>query len=131
VRNGDRNFVEVSYMFCVVKEFTFDAAHNLVEYHGKCEKLHGHTYKLQIMVCGERDKEGMVIDFIDLKKIVQEEVLSYLDHAYINEIIPQPSAENIAEWIWNKLEEKLSSERYKLSEVRLWETPTSFVIYRK
>lgn len=118
-------------MFCVVKEFTFDAAHNLVEYHGKCEKLHGHTYKLQIMVCGERDKEGMVIDFIYLKKIVQEEVLSYLDHAYINEIIAQPSAENIAEWIWNKLEEKLSSERYKLSEVRLWETPTSFVIYRK
>jgi len=86
-------------MLCVVKEFTFDAAHNLVQYHGKCEKLHGHTYKLQIVVCGEKDEEGMVIDFIELKEIVKREVLNYLDHAYINEIIPQPSAENIAEWI--------------------------------
>jgi 6-pyruvoyltetrahydropterin/6-carboxytetrahydropterin synthase len=115
----------------VVKEFTFDAAHNLVQYHGKCEKLHGHTYKLQIVVCGEKDEEGMVIDFVELKEIVKREVLSYLDHAYINEIIPQPSAENIAEWIWERLEKYLTTKRYKLTEVRLWETPTSWVIYRK
>ncbi|AFG36100.1 6-carboxytetrahydropterin synthase QueD [Fervidobacterium pennivorans subsp. shakshaketiis] len=118
-------------MLCVVKEFTFDAAHNLVQYHGKCEKLHGHTYKLQIVVCGEKDEEGMVIDFIELKEIVKREVLNYLDHAYINEIIPQPSAENIAEWIWERLEKYLTTERYKLTEVRLWETPTSWVVYRK
>ncbi|MGC8819740.1 MAG: 6-carboxytetrahydropterin synthase QueD [Fervidobacterium sp.] len=118
-------------MLCVVKEFTFDAAHNLVKYHGKCEKLHGHTYKLQVVVCGEKDEEGMVIDFIEMKRIVQEEVLSFLDHSYINDIISQPSAENIAEWIWSRLEEKLTTGRYKLSEIRLWETPTSFVIYRK
>jgi len=118
-------------MLCVVKEFTFDAAHNLVQYHGKCEKLHGHTYKLQIVVCGEKDEEGMVIDFVELKEIVKREVLSYLDHAYINEIIPQPSAENIAEWIWERLEKYLTTKRYKLTEVRLWETPTSWVIYRK
>ncbi len=118
-------------MLCVVKEFTFDAAHNLVEYHGKCEKLHGHTYKLQIFVCGEKDKEGMVIDFVELKNIVKEKVLSKLDHSYINEIIKQPSAENIAEWIWKQLEGELTTERYKLTEVRLWETPTSFVIFSK
>ncbi|ODN29873.1 6-carboxytetrahydropterin synthase QueD [Fervidobacterium thailandense] len=118
-------------MLCVVKEFTFDAAHNLVSYKGKCEKLHGHTYKLQVVVCGERDEEGMVIDFIELKRIVQEHVLSVLDHSYINEILQQPSAENIAEWIWNRLYPHLSTERYRLSEIRLWETPTSFVIYSK
>ncbi|MCX7654335.1 MAG: 6-carboxytetrahydropterin synthase QueD [Fervidobacterium sp.] len=118
-------------MLCVVKEFTFDAAHNLVEYHGKCEKLHGHTYKLQVVVCGERDKEGMVIDFLELKQIVQNEVLNVLDHSYINDIIPQPSAENIAEWIWNRLKDRLHTERYKLTEIRLWETPTSFVVYNE
>lgn len=118
-------------MLCVVKEFTFDAAHNLVKYHGKCEKLHGHTYKLQIVVCGERDEEGMVIDFVLLKDIVKKEVLDILDHSYINEIIEQPSAENIAEWIYNRLEKVLSTERYHLKEVRLWETPTSFVIFNK
>lgn len=116
---------------CVVKEFTFDAAHNLVSYHGKCERLHGHTYRLQIVVCGEKDEEGMVIDFTQLKEIVNENVLQYLDHAYINDIIPQPSAENIAQWIWDKIENLLNSERYKLTEVRLWETPTSYVIYSK
>jgi queuosine biosynthesis protein QueD len=101
-------------MLCVVKEFTFDAAHNLVQYHGKCEKLHGHTYKLQIVVCGEKDEEGMVIDFVELKEIVKREVLSYLDHAYINEIIPQPSAENIAEWIWERLEKYLTTKDINL-----------------
>lgn len=118
-------------MLCVVKEFTFDAAHNLIKYHGKCEKLHGHTYKLQIVVCGERDEEGMVIDFVELKSIVEKEVLDVLDHSYINDIVEQPSAENIAEWIYNKLEKKLFTERYSLKEVRLWETPTSFVIFSK
>lgn len=118
-------------MLCVVKEFTFDAAHNLVKYHGKCEKLHGHTYKLQIVVCGERDEEGIVIDFVLLKDIVKKEVIDILDHSYINEIIEQPSAENIAEWIYNKLEKILSTQRYYLKEVRLWETPTSFVTFSK
>jgi 6-pyruvoyltetrahydropterin/6-carboxytetrahydropterin synthase len=65
----------------VLKEFEFDAAHYLPEYNGKCERLHGHTYKLVVKVEGTPDKEGMVIDFIRLKNIVKEEVLSKLDHA--------------------------------------------------
>ncbi|MGB4755060.1 MAG: 6-carboxytetrahydropterin synthase QueD [Fervidobacterium sp.] len=118
-------------MLCVVKEFTFDAAHNLVSYHGKCEKLHGHTYKLQVVVCGEKDEEGMIIDFIELKELVEENALKYLDHSYINNNIPQPTAENIAEWIWDRLEPNLKSDRCKLIEIRLWETPTSYVVYSK
>lgn len=88
----------------VLKEFEFDAAHYLPEYNGKCEKLHGHTYKLVVKVEGTPDKEGMVIDFIRLKNIVKEEVLSQLDHACLNDILQQPSAENIAVWVWQRLE---------------------------
>lgn len=116
-------------MYYVTKEFLFDAAHNLIEYHGKCEKLHGHTYKLHVTVLGELNNEGMVIDFAELKTVVKEEVLAFLDHSYINELIKQPTAENIAFWIFNKLENKLNGENYHLYEVILWETPTSFVKY--
>lgn len=118
-------------MLFVSKEFSFDAAHNLVKYHGKCENLHGHTYKLVVTVAGEKDDEGMVIDFSELKKIVKDNVLNILDHSYINDIIEQPSAENIAEWIWNKISSKLNSNRYFLYEIKLYETPTSYVTLRR
>ncbi|MDI3473023.1 MAG: 6-pyruvoyltetrahydropterin/6-carboxytetrahydropterin synthase [Thermotogaceae bacterium] len=116
-------------MFCVKKVFTFDAAHNLTKYKGKCEKLHGHTYKLEIKVCGDLNDEEMVLDFSDLSTIVEEEIISKLDHSYINDIIPQPTAEMIAKWIWDKLSNRFRTERYKLQEVTVWETPTSCAIY--
>ena len=65
----------------IIKEFDFDAAHYLPAYNGKCEHLHGHTYKLVVKVEGTPDHEGMVIDFIKLKNLVKEEVLAHLDHA--------------------------------------------------
>ena len=114
----------------VLKEFEFDAAHYLPEYNGKCEKLHGHTYKLVVKVEGTPDKEGMVIDFIRLKNIVKEEILSKLDHACRNDILKQPSAENIAVWVWQRLEELLQGPNYKLYEVEVWETKPSGCIYR-
>ena len=79
----------------LIKEFEFDAAHYLPEYNGKCEKLHGHTYKLVVKIDGTPDKEGMVIDFVRLKEIVKEAVLNKLDHSCINDILPQPSAESV------------------------------------
>lgn len=91
----------------VLKEFEFDAAHYLPEYNGKCERLHGHTYKLVVKVEGTPDKEGMVIDFIRLKNIVKEEVLNKLDHACLNDILKQPSAENISVWVWQRLQKML------------------------
>ncbi|MBO8140197.1 MAG: 6-carboxytetrahydropterin synthase QueD [Thermosipho sp. (in: Bacteria)] len=118
-------------MLFVSKEFSFDAAHNLVKYHGKCEKLHGHTYKLVVTVAGKKDDEGMVIDFNELKRVVKNYVLNILDHSYINDILEQPSAENIAEWIWNKISDKLQTDRYFLYEIRLYETPTSYVTLRR
>ena len=115
----------------LAKDFTFDAAHNLINYHGKCERLHGHTYKLRVVVEGTPDSEGMIIDFIELKAIVKERILSRLDHSYINEIISQPSAENIALWIWDELEESVRRENCALYEIHVWETADSRVILRR
>ena len=56
------------------KEFTFDAAHNLVQYHGKCEALHGHTYRLAVVLEGTPDAEGMILDFCELSAVVRERV---------------------------------------------------------
>lgn len=117
-------------MFYVTKEFSFDAAHKLLSYHGKCENLHGHTYKLRVTVYGKPDDEGMVIDFIELKKMVKNNVLNKLDHSYINEVIEQPSAENISKWIYDRLKPVIDNDRRELHEITLWETPTSFVCYK-
>lgn len=109
----------------VTKEFTFDAAHNLPRYNGKCENLHGHTFKLHVTVNAPLDPwSGMAFDFSDLKSRVRERVIKVLDHAYLNEIIPNPSAEYIAFWTWKTLED------LPLEEIKVWETPTSHVTYR-
>ncbi|HSX08709.1 MAG TPA: 6-carboxytetrahydropterin synthase QueD [Candidatus Saccharimonadales bacterium] len=109
----------------VCKEFTFDSAHKLNNYNGKCANLHGHTYKLQICVKGEIQKNGLVLDFLDIKEVVKKKVLAVLDHKYLNDIIEQPSAENITMWIW----EQLHSSLPLIYEITLWETPNSFAKY--
>uniref|UniRef100_A0A7C3RLU7 6-carboxy-5,6,7,8-tetrahydropterin synthase n=1 Tax=Dictyoglomus thermophilum TaxID=14 RepID=A0A7C3RLU7_DICTH len=114
----------------LIKKFKFDAAHNLVSYKGKCERLHGHTYELVIVLEGKPDEEGMIMDFVELKDIVKKEIIDVLDHRYINDIISQPTAENIAIWVWNKLEGKLRGKNFSLYEVQIWETSDSGVIYR-
>jgi 6-pyruvoyltetrahydropterin/6-carboxytetrahydropterin synthase len=109
----------------ICKEFTFDAAHKLENYEGKCANLHGHTYRLQVFVKGPVQENGLVLDFVDLKRIVKENVLDKLDHKFINDVLKkQSSAENISIWIWDQLKDSLP-----LHEIRLWETPTSFAIY--
>lgn len=112
----------------LTKDFVFDAAHNLVNYHGKCEKLHGHTYKLRIVIEGLPDNEGMIIDFVEVSKIVKDKIIAKLDHSYLNDFIPQPSAENISLWVWENIENDLKRENCKLYEIHVWETSTSRVI---
>lgn len=114
----------------LAKDFVFDAAHNLIHYHGKCERLHGHTYRLRIVLEGKPDSEGMIMDFCELKEIVKDKVISRLDHAYINDIITQPSAENITLWVWNELNSLLMRDNCRLYEVHIWETESSRVILR-
>jgi 6-pyruvoyltetrahydropterin/6-carboxytetrahydropterin synthase len=112
----------------VTKEFTFDAAHNLPNYHGKCERLHGHTYRIQVTIEAPVDAQtGMALDFAILGDVVKEEVVDALDHRYINEIIPISSAENVAIWAWQRVSGRL--QRARLHEIKLWETPNSFVTY--
>jgi len=139
-------------MFKVSKEFSFDMAHILDGHDGKCQNLHGHTYKLQVEVSGELvqhgAKKGMVVDFTDVKTVVKTVILDPMDHAFIydttsereckianllNELnsktfgIPvRTTAEEMARFIFNQLKEKLP-----LSAIRLWETPTSFCEYRE
>ena len=96
------------------KEFKFEAAHNLVRYHGKCERLHGHTYRLAVLLEGTPDDEGMIMDFCELSSIVKERVIAVLDHSYLNDTIPQPTAENIALWTWKRIEVPLQRPNCRL-----------------
>lgn len=139
-------------MLKVAKEFSFDMAHLLDGHDGKCQNLHGHTYKLQVIVSGETEdngaKKGMVIDFADLKRAVNELIISPMDHAFIYDqsseretkiaqllqqlnsktfALPMRStAENLAQFIFQRLQENVG---FHLHSIRLWETPTSFAEY--
>jgi len=108
----------------VSKEFTFDAAHRLERYKGKCEALHGHTYRLRITLEAPVGADGIAFDFYEIKRIAEERVLDALDHTYLNEVMAQPTAENVALWIRERL------AGLPLFEIRVWETPTSFVTVR-
>lgn len=117
----------------VSKEFTFDSAHHLHCYEGKCKSLHGHTYKLQVLISGFTDERGFVIDFSDIKQIVKETILDKLDHRYLNEVLPpmNTTAENMVVWIYEQLEQGLEpykDQQLRIEEIRLWETPTSFAM---
>lgn len=112
----------------ITKEFTFDSAHFLTKYHGKCEKMHGHTYKMHVTIEGKVKKDGMVYDFVELKKLVKAKVINKLDHALLNDVIDNPSAENICIWTWKQLKKEIKGA--DLHEIKVWETATSFATYR-
>ncbi|MDF1508475.1 6-carboxytetrahydropterin synthase QueD [Robertmurraya sp. DFI.2.37] len=119
----------------VSKEFTFDAAHHLHCYEGKCKNLHGHTYKVILGVSGFTDELGLVIDFADLKKIWKEEIEIFLDHRYLNETLPKmnTTAENMVVWIYEKLQVALADSypNTRVEFIRLFETPTSYAEARR
>lgn len=121
----------------VSKQFTFDSAHHLHCYEGKCKSLHGHTYRLEVIMVGKTDEFGFVIDFSDMKRITKERVLDKLDHRYLNEVLPKmnTTAENMVVWIYEQIQQALIEEnwvpRVELEEVRLWETPTSYASVTK
>ncbi len=114
----------------IFKQFTFDSAHwlpNVPDDH-KCKNMHGHTYIVRFYVKGALDpKLGWVIDFADLKK-VWKPLEKTLDHKCLNDIpeLENPTAENIAIWLWRKVKPQLPA----LSRIDLSENPSSGVIYR-
>ena len=135
----------------VTKQFGFEMSHALLNYDGLCRSIHGHSYKLQITVAGEpmhapgSPKDGMVIDFSILKKLIQEQIVRHLDHSLmINEkadleklnalgqmyerhqVVPfQPTSENMVVYIAEKVK-ALLPEHLELFSVRLYETANSF-----
>lgn len=106
------------------KEFTFDAAHTLTWHGGKCSNLHGHTYRLIVGVTGEKDKDGIIMDFGDLKRIVKEEILDVHDHSCLNDAFENPTAEIMAEAFL----QRLNAIDNRITHVELYETPTSSAI---
>ncbi|MDN4492775.1 6-carboxytetrahydropterin synthase QueD [Ureibacillus aquaedulcis] len=120
----------------VSKEFTFDAAHHLHNYEGKCKNLHGHTYRAILGISGYTDERGLVIDFSDIKEIWKQKIEIDLDHRYLNETLPSmnTTAENIVVWIYEKLSEALlqvqEANDLRVEFVRLYETPTSYAEVR-
>lgn len=113
----------------VTRQFWFEAAHFLPNYHGKCENLHGHSYRMDVSIEGEIGECGMVLDFVILKDIVKRHLLSKLDHRHLNDFIKEPSAENIAVWCWNELFPHIP-DGVKLHEIRVWETRQQYAAYR-
>lgn len=124
-------------MYSVRVEDSFAAAHFLSHYHGKCENLHGHNYRVLVYARGEKlDEGGMLLDFGVLKKLLRES-LALLDHRNLNDLAEfgdDPSAERIARFIFEALEKAFPS--YSLDPLLLWavevyETPSSMARYER
>lgn len=114
----------------------FSAAHCLLHYPGKCQRLHGHNWRVDVTVVGEKlDEHGMLVDFHILKDAVHT-VLATLDHYYLNDLVPftttNPTAENIAAYVAQQLmaNSNLPWQRIKLASVQVWESPQSVATYR-
>jgi len=105
-------------------KFDFASSHFLTKYHGQCEELHGHNYKLIVQIEDDIKKDGMVIDYKIIKKIVNEEVIYKLDHKHLNDILENPSTENLLIWIWDKIKNKLP-----LKKLTLYETENYYAEY--
>ncbi len=115
----------------ITKIFRFEAAHHLPGHHGKCARLHGHSYRLEVTLYGPikdvsgTSDNGMVMDFNDLSRIVSTAVIERLDHQELGTVTGvHTTAENIAYWIWHEL--AISGLAEVLDRIRLWETESSY-----
>ena len=118
----------------LTKQFHFEAAHQLPHHKGKCARLHGHSYKLEVSVRGAinpnrgMSDDGMVVDLDDIKQIVREVIIKRVDHYNLNEIMDcTTTAENIVHWIWHELEAANPEFGALLYRLRLWETSSGYV----
>jgi len=112
----------------------FSAAHRLRNYKGKCENLHGHNWKIEVIVEGENlDKIGLLIDFGILRKKLKE-VLITLDHKNLNSIPffrkNNPTSENIAVYIYKNLERLLNDKKIRIKEIVVWENEKQYASFK-
>ena len=121
-------------MFVVTVQAHYDSAHYLRHYKGKCERMHGHRYVVEVALATEQlDRAGIAFDFVDVKRELRA-IADYLDHENLNELPPfdqlEPSAEEQARWIYQELERKLPERmRAAVLYVKVWETPTQWAMY--
>jgi 6-pyruvoyltetrahydropterin/6-carboxytetrahydropterin synthase len=123
-----------SIKIAITKKFGFEACHQLVGYPGPCGRLHGHSYKLNVTVTGERDsKTGMVMDYAQLKQIVNDNILQYVDHENLNEVMPlyfsvtgPTTCENMLVGFWYALDHELAAYGVQLTKIVLYETETNY-----
>jgi len=116
-------------MYNIKVEGNFSSAHNLRGYKGRCEDLHGHNWKVEVLVsCRDLDKLGMVMDF----RVVKDKlnlILDKMDHAYLNNIAyfkkVNPTSENIAKYIFDSMKAKIP----KVTSVTVWESDNSCATY--
>lgn len=121
----------MAYELLIQSEFS--AAHNLREYKGKCEKLHGHNWRVDLRLAGDRlDDNGMLLDFNDGKRILAE-ALDPFDHAYLNEVAPfdqiNPSSENLARVIADAVAARLPAG-LRVAGVTTWESDRCAATFR-
>jgi 6-pyruvoyltetrahydropterin/6-carboxytetrahydropterin synthase len=122
-------------MFEVSVDQTFAAGHALRNYKGKCENVHGHNFKVRVVIEGEKlDETGLLVDFLDVKAAMRS-IIDRLDHVFLNDIAPfdvkNPSAENIAEYFYQEMTRSLGTGvPVRIREVRVWETDIQSAAYR-
>lgn len=112
-------------MYELSVEEHFAAAHNLRGYEGECENLHGHNWRVQLLLAAEElDELGMVMDFREVKKVLKE-VLARFDHKYLNEVAPfdsrNPTTENLCRYMAEELQKRLP-DRVSVRRVSCWES---------
>ncbi|HQB40859.1 MAG TPA: 6-carboxytetrahydropterin synthase QueD [Candidatus Cloacimonadota bacterium] len=120
-------------MYKINVSSSFSAAHKLNNYPGLCKNLHGHNWKVRIQInCTKVDNLGMAIDFGIAKKHLSE-LMAMFDHQYLNDLDCfkdiNPTSENIARVIFNELKKSFYSDEAKISEVEVWESDHSSIIY--
>ena len=120
-------------MYEILIKGDFSSAHNLRGYKGKCEALHGHSWKVEARFeKGSLDNIGISVDFVILKARLKD-ILKKLDHAYLNKLDifkkQNPSAENIARIIYQKLKDSVREKGLSLKSVSVWESESSCATY--
>ncbi|EFK96695.1 6-pyruvoyl tetrahydropterin synthase-related protein [sediment metagenome] len=118
-------------MYEIKVKTVFSAAHNLKDYHGKCERLHGHNWTVEaVFAYKSLAKDGMAVDFKIAKETLKEAVEGF-DHEYLNEVKTlkgvNPTSENIAKFIFDSIAKK----NRKINSVAIWENENSCATYRK
>ncbi|HLM69016.1 MAG TPA: 6-carboxytetrahydropterin synthase [Longimicrobium sp.] len=120
-------------MFLLNVKASYDSAHFLRNYRGKCEKLHGHHYVVEAgLAFDDVGEGGMAFDFTEAKRHLRA-IAEHLDHENINDLPPftelAPSAENQARWIFEQMRDRLGPDGEHLAYVRVWETPNQWAQY--